>query len=290
MIEFFTDTFRIIADSFIHITFTDIIDILIVSVFIYAVIKLIQNTRAGQLARGIIMIVLLLQLTKLFQLSASAYLLNSCLEFGVLAVIIVFQPELRSALEKVGRKSLNQYLPFANGEDESKAETKTMEMITDITTAVERLAATKTGALIVIERETKLGDIIDTGISIDASTTPELITNIFYNKAPLHDGAMIIKDNRIAASGCFLPLSQKHHDSELGTRHRAGIGMSEVSDAVIIIVSEETGIISMAVDGQLTRRFSPDALTVNLKKLLIKKTDEKKKDFLSNLWKGRVAK
>ncbi len=271
-------------------TFTDFLDILIVAVIIYWVIKLIRNTRAGQLAQGVILILILLLATDLLNLSASEYILNSFLEFGVLAVIIIFQPELRGALERVGRSSLNKFFSFANPEDESKSEAKVTEMITDITTAVERLAATKTGALIVIERETKIGDIIDTGIAVDAATTPELITNIFYNKAPLHDGAMIVRNNRIAAAGCWLPLSQNHLDSELGTRHRAGLGVSEVSDALVIIVSEETGIISMAVEGQLHRRFSPDALVVNLKKILIKKKDEKKKDLLSNLWKGRAAK
>ena len=291
-ISFFKNIINQISSTFKNLTFTfnDFLDILIVAVIIYWVIKLIRNTRAGQLAQGVILILILLLATDLFNLSASEYILNSFIEFGVLAVIIIFQPELRGALEKVGRSSLSKFFSFANPEDESKSESKVNEMITDITTAVERLAATKTGALIVIERETKIGDIIDTGIVVDAATTPELITNIFYNKAPLHDGAMIVRNNRIAAAGCWLPLSQNHLDSELGTRHRAGLGVSEVSDALVIIVSEETGIISMAVEGQLHRRFSPDALVVNLKKILIKKKDEKKKDLLSNLWKGRGSK
>ncbi len=284
------DIFKNIIDAFIYIGFTDIIDIIFVAVFIYLCIKLIKNTRAGQLAQGVIILLIILLAADVLELSASQYILNSFLEFGVLAVIIVFQPELRSALEKVGRKSMNKFFTFANADDAAKYESKVNEMITDITAAVERLSATKTGALIVIERETKIGDIIDTGIAVDAATTPELVTNIFYNKAPLHDGAMIIQNNRIAAAGCWLPLSQNHLDSDLGTRHRAGLGVSEVSDAIVIIVSEETGIISMAVEGQLHRRFSPDALMVNLKKLLIKNTEDKKKDFLSNLWKGRNSK
>lgn len=287
MADFFTS----ISDSFRYIQITDIIDILFVAVFIYLCIKLIKNTRASQLAQGVIILLIILLATELLELSASQYILNSFLEFGVLAVIIIFQPELRSALEKVGRKSMNKFFTFTTAEDAAKNELKVNEMITDITVAVERLAATKTGALIVIERETKIGDIIDTGIAVDAATTPELVTNIFYNKAPLHDGAMIIQNNRIAAAGCWLPLSQNHLDSDLGTRHRAGLGVSEISDAIVIIVSEETGIISMALEGQLHRRFSPDALTVNLKKLLIKSNKEdKKKDFLANLWKGRVSK
>jgi len=291
-IGFFTGIINQVTTTFKNLTFTfnDFLDILIVAVIIYWVIKLIRNTRAGQLAQGVILILILLFATDTFNLSASEYILNSFLEFGVLAVIIIFQPELRSALEKVGRSSFSKFFSFANPEDESKSESKVNEMISDVTTAIERLSATKTGALIVIERETKIGDIIDTGIAIDASTAPELITNIFYNKAPLHDGAMIIRNNRIASAGCWLPLSQNHLDSELGTRHRAGLGMSEVSDALVIIVSEETGIISMAVEGQLHRRYSPDALVVNLKKILIKNRDEKKKDLLANLWKGKSEK
>lgn len=290
MVDFFTDLFKRIHDAFIFIQFTDIIDILFVAVFIYLCIKLFKNTRAGQLAQGVIILMIILLATEILELSASQYILNSFLEFGVLAVIIIFQPELRSALEKVGRQSINKFFTFANSEDAAKYESKVTEMISDITAAVERLSATKTGALIVIERDTKIGDIIDTGIAVDASTTPELVTNIFYNKAPLHDGAMVIRNNRIAAAGCWLPLTQKHLDNDLGTRHRAGLGVSEVSDAIVIIVSEETGIISLAIEGQLHRRFSPDALTVNLKKLLIKKSDEKKKDFFANLWKGRASK
>lgn len=288
--KFFASFFGSIADAFRYIGFTDVIDILVVAVFIYFVIKLVRNTRAGQLAQGVIIVICLLLAAQLLDLSATLYILNSFLEFGILAVIIVFQPEIRSALEKVGRKSMNKVFSFATPEDETKREAGIREMISDITAAVERLSATKTGALIVIERETKLGDIIDKGISLDAAPTPELVTNIFFNKAPLHDGAMIIRNGRIAAAGCWLPLSQNRLDNDLGTRHRAGLGVSEVSDAIVIIVSEETGIISVATDGQLQRRFSPDVLTVNLKKQLIKKTEEKKKDFLSHLWKGKASK
>lgn len=290
MRDFFEGLFNSIVDAFINISFTDIIDILVVTVFIYLIIKLIRNTRAGQLAQGVIIILCLLLAAQALELSASLYILNSFLEFGILAVIIIFQPEIRSALEKVGRKSINKFFSLTNSEDEAGRESKIRDMINDVTVAVERLSATKTGALIVIERETKIGDIIDTGIVVDSATTPELITNIFYNKAPLHDGAMVIQNNRVAAAGCWLPLSQNHLDSELGTRHRAGLGVSEVSDAIVIIVSEETGIISMALDGHLNRRFSPDALVVNLKKLLIKNKDDKKKDFLSHLWKGKASK
>ena len=181
--KFFTDIFNSVVDAFKYIQYTDVLDILIVAVFIYLVIKLIRNTRAGQLAQGVIILLIILLVSDILELSATQYILNSFLEFGVLAVIIIFQPELRSALEKVGRRSINKFFSFT--EDESRDEKKVSDMITDVTAAVERLAATKTGALIVIERDTKIGDIIDTGIAVDAATTPELITNIFYNKAYL---------------------------------------------------------------------------------------------------------
>ncbi len=285
MADFFNNTWNFIVTTITHLSFFDIIDILFVALLVYALIKLLRDTRAAQLIRGIVLILLVLFVAKLLHLSATEYILNSCLEFGVLAVLIVFQPELRSVLEKMGRKST--FGRFAiNGDEESAYEEKTKEMIADVTKAVGNFSATKTGALIVIERQTKLGDIMNTGITIDAGTTPELIMNIFFNKAPLHDGAAIIRNNRLAAAGCFLPLTEKRLDSDLGTRHRAGIGVSEISDAIVIIVSEETGIISIALDGKLTRRVTPDVLSMTLTKLLIANKEEKK-EFLPFLWKGR---
>mgnify|MGYP001056709444 CR=1 FL=1 len=284
MVDFFKNMWSFIATTITHISIFDIVDILLVSVLVYTVIKFARDTRAAQLFKGIILLIILLQVAELLNLSATRYILNSCLEFGVLAVIILFQPELRNVLEKMGRKSFGKII--IGQDEEGKSEESTKEMISNLTKAVSNFSATKTGALIVIERITKLGNIISTGKVLDASTTPELVMNIFFNKAPLHDGAMIIRNNRIIAAGCILPLSDNLNDPELGTRHRAGLGMSENSDAIVIIVSEETGIISTAIDGKLTRRLTPDALANTLTKLLMAKKDEKK-EFLPSLWKGR---
>ena len=160
-------------------------------------------------------------------------------------------------------------------------------MIQSVCDSVANLSATKTGALIVIEHETKLGEIINTGIRLDATPSAELICNVFYPKAPLHDGAMIIRNNKIYAAGCFLPLSTREVGSDLGTRHRAALGVSEISDAIVVVVSEETGIISIANAGRLNRRLTPDALSSYLAQRLAVSDDKKKKDIFSGLWKGR---
>lgn len=160
-------------------------------------------------------------------------------------------------------------------------------MIHSVCDAVANLSATKTGALIVIEHETKLGEIINTGIRLDATPSAELIGNVFYPKAPLHDGAMIIRNNKIYAAGCFLPLSTREVGSDLGTRHRAALGVSEISDAIVVVVSEETGIISIANGGRLNRRLTPDALSSYLTQRLVASEEKKKKDIFSGLWKGR---
>ncbi len=286
MSEFFRNIGIFIQTTVSDFMFKDLLDIAFVSIIAYFVLKFIRDTRAAQLLRGIVLVLLLWQVASLFKLQATQYILNSTLEFGILAILIVFQPELRAVLERIGRKGTIGKIPLLP-HDESDYETQMVKNITAIQDAVSDMSATKTGALIVIERETKLGEIMDTGTRVDAAIVTEVITNIFYPKAPLHDGAMIIRDNRIAAAGCFLPLTTKQVDNGLGTRHRAGIGVSEISDALVILVSEETGIISLAQDGKLQRRLTPDALTGILKKNLLKHDEEGKKSFLSHLWKGR---
>ena len=271
------------AENFIW--WQDTIDIAIVAIIIYFVLKFIRDTRAAQLMKGIGLIIILFQLAKLLNLHATEFILNSTLEFGILAVIIVFQPELRNLLERIGRSGNGKNLPFFAVE-KKQTDAEISEQISNIIDAVSDMSATKTGALIVVERSTKLGEVINTGTSVDAAIVSDVITNIFFPKAPLHDGAMIIRDGRIKAAGCFLPLTTKKLDSDLGTRHRAGIGVSEISDAVVILVSEETGIISVATEGNLQRRLTPDALRVLLTKELGSE-EKKKKDPLSNLWKGR---
>ena len=289
---FFSDVWGFIVSTVSSMTFLDIIDIILVSFLVYIVMKFFRDTRAAFLFKGILLVLILFFLSSVLKLTATNYLIESFLEFGALAIIIIFQPELRSALEKVGRNGLKN-IPLLPFEESSAHESLTAEMIDNVSKAVAYFSATKTGALIVIERSIKLGDIISSGKSIplDSDTTPELIMNIFFNKAPLHDGAMIIRGNRIVAAGCVLPLSESLLEKDLGTRHRAGVGVTEVSDAVAVIVSEETGIISLAVDGKLTRRYTPDILPNALSKLLIKdEAARSKKDVFKDLLKGGKTK
>lgn len=285
MLEFFQSIGEFISNTADNFIWQDFLDIIFVAVIIYYVLKFIRDTRAAQLMKGIAALLILFQIAKALELQATSYLLNSTLEFGILAIIIVFQPELRTLLERIGRtsgKGTNLFIPS----ERKVSEVEVADLIKNIVDAVSNMSATKTGALIVLERSTKLGEVINTGTKVDAAVVCDVILNIFYPKAPLHDGAMIIRNGRINAAGCFLPLSTKALDSDLGTRHRAGVGVSEISDAVVILVSEETGIISVAMEGNLQRRLSPDALRAFLKKEL--GTEEKvKKDPLANLWKGR---
>ena len=207
---------------------------------------------------------------------AMQFLMQNVFQVGVIAVIIVFQPELRSALEKVGAEPFKSLRSI--GESKAGESSQTIAMITSLTEAVCDMSLDKTGALIVIERTTKLGDIIKSGTIINANPTAFLIRNIFFNKAPLHDGAMVIRDNRLYAAGCFLPLSTNGDIiKDLGTRHRAAIGMSENSDAVIVVVSEETGTISIALEGQLKRNFSYNTLKSELVSLLVTENQPQKK-------------
>ncbi len=261
----------------------DVLDILLIAVMVYAVIRFMRDTRAAQLIKGFVILLVVQLVTKYLQLTASYYILSKILEFGILALIIIFQPELRSALERIGRKGISSFASL--GEHSESDDTKAM--IHSVCDAVANLSATKTGALIVIEHETKLGEIINTGIRLDATPSAELIGNVFYPKAPLHDGAMIIRNNKIYAAGCFLPLSTREVGSDLGTRHRAALGVSEISDAIVVVVSEETGIISIANGGRLNRRLTPDALSSYLTQRLVASEEKKKKDIFSGLWKGR---
>ncbi len=249
----------------------DILDIAILSLMIYYVLKFIKDTRAAQLLKGIIILIALLYISQLLKLTGTHFILNKTIEYGMLAMLIVFQPELRSVLETIGRKGLNitkiKKDRMMNFDESDYA-------VDQLCDAVDRLSKTKTGALIVIERETKLGEIIKTGISLDCAIVPELLCNIFFNKAPLHDGAVIIRDFRIHAAGCFLPLTTRSIGNDLGTRHRAAIGISEVSDAVVVVVSEETGIISVACEGDLRRDFTSDTLRTKLKKDMLSSHEE----------------
>ena len=225
----------------------DVLDILIVAFLVYKVLGFIRETRAEQLAKGIVVLVGATLLSNFFDLYTLHWLLSGVMTVGLVALVVIFQPELRRALEHLGR---SRFVNIMNDIDKEDAK----RMVTEMVNAVETMSASRTGALMVIEKEITLNDIVETGTVIDARISAEMIGNVFYEGAPLHDGAMIIRGSRLYAAGCVLPLTQnKELSKELGTRHRAGIGITENSDALVIIVSEETGVISMAQNGVLTR-------------------------------------
>lgn len=251
------------------IKMTDIIDIIIVAFVVYKGCKLIRETRAAQLLKGIVLLLVATQVSGWLHLNAIHYILTNTVQLGLMALLVVFQPELRRALEHVGRKSSTI---FKNGEGEMPSE---YQYIQEITNACRALSQSKTGALIVVERKTKLGEIINTGTPVDACVSSELLQNIFFHNAPLHDGAVIVKDGRIHAAGCYLPLTEDNALSqELGTRHRAAIGMSETADCAVIVVSEETGKISIALAGNLQRSLTPETLYKALAHMFIPETAE----------------
>lgn len=231
-------------------TIFDAIDIFIVSILLYVAYKFIRERRAGKLAFGVLMLIIVELLSEIFNLRTIGFLMENLFQVGIIALIIVFQPELRTALEKVG--GVREYINPVGARD-SKHLAEKVEMICN---AVCDMSLDKTGALIVFERSTKLGDIIKSGTIVNADISVRLIKNIFYKNSPLHDGAMIIRDGRIYSAKCMLPLTTSNQtDSEYATRHRAAIGMSENSDAVVVVVSEQTGIISIAVGGELKRNY-----------------------------------
>lgn len=236
----------------------DIIDILIVSYVIYHLILLLRGTRAIQLLKGIFVVVITWAVSIWFELNTLQWMMNQMFTFGVLAVIIIFQPELRRALEQLGRGKL--FSRTSTDEQEEIAQS-----IGDVIKTAQYLSKRRIGALVVFERNTGLNDYIESGIGLDAEISFELLVNVFIPNTPLHDGAVILRGNRIMAAGCYLPLSENPFISkELGTRHRAGIGMSEVSDAICIVVSEETGQISLVMNGQIVRDIKEESLIAKL--------------------------
>lgn len=243
-----TAFFKKIGTQLLSMSFSDVIDIALLAVVLYYIYRFVRERRAAKLAFGLALLVVLYAVTTLLEMNAMSFLLQNIFQVGLLALIILFQPELRTALEKVGGDPLRSLKNLT----EPKELSEKTKAIDNICIAATDMSRDRTGALIVIERTTRLGDIMKTGVLIDAVVSQSLIKNIFFNKAALHDGAMIISENRIAAAGCFLPLTQNSRISkDKGTRHRAGVGISEVSDAIVIIVSEETGEISLAIGGEL---------------------------------------
>ena len=267
---------------------TDIIDIAFICIVVYLVLKFIRDTRAAQFAKGILIVFVLYQVAAIFNLDATKRIIDEFINFGIIAILIIFQPELRSMLEKIGRKGFTKIFSISSAEDRKLRNSRIFEVIKAVVEASTDLSATKTGALMVIERDTKLGETINSGTIINADPAVAMIKNIFFPKAPMHDGAMIIRDEKIFAAGCFLPLSNSKMDEDLGTRHHAALGMSEVSDAIIVVVSEETGNISVAMDGRLQRGLTPEALSQLIRTNLL--LEEEKKDMVSNIKKKRNAK
>ena len=240
-----------ILDALRGVKFTDFIDILILAALLFYIYRFIRNRRAGRLAIGLLFVVAVMLLSVALNLKALKFVLQNFYQVGMIAIIVIFQSDLRAALERFGTTPIKG-LKSLNAGDMKKI----VEMADVLSEAADALARTRTGALIAIERNTKLGEYLGQGVILNAEMSSPLLRNIFVNKAPLHDGAVIIRDRRIYAAGCYLPLSGKDVNKDLGTRHRAALGLSEVSDAVVIVVSEETGTISIAVDGELERNFN----------------------------------
>lgn len=270
MLEFFATIWEYIRMFFASINpITSLVDILFVAFVIYSLIKLIRDSRAEQLIKGIVVLVLAYLLAVLLDLRTVSFLLEKLFNNGLVLLVVVFQPELRRALEHAGYSRFTRNL-FRFGKTDDEIVKRWEVTIEAACSAAELLQKQRMGALMVFERDVRLGDIIDTGTALGATASPELIGNIFFNKAPLHDGAMILRDGKICAAGCILPLTDNLElSSELGTRHRAAVGMSENSDAVVVVVSEETGTISVARGGNLLRGFDRNSLHELLERELL---------------------
>lgn len=246
----------------------------ILSYLVYKIIYLVKETRAWQLLKGIIIILVATELSRMLQLKTISFLLQNTLSILAIAVIVLFQPELRRGLEQIGRSKFKDIFSF----DDSDERIRVTAAIEEIVKACTELSKEYVGALIVIERETKIGEIIKTGVNMNSNVSAELLQNIFTPNTPLHDGAVIIREDKIMAASCYLPLTDNQNLSkELGTRHRAALGISEISDSISIVVSEESGKISVALNGGLTRNLTPDTLRKALNKNLLEKYKTNKK-------------
>ena len=285
------DTFVALLHTF---SLSDALDVLLVSFIIYNGIKLIRETRAEQLVKGIIILMGVYAASVVIHLNMMRTLLDYFFNFTIIALLVIFQPEIRRALEQIGRSKLGgKYWFQISSEEAEKALQKKRKCLNAVVEASGKFQKSKTGALMVFEMQTKLGDIIDTGTIVNAEPSVPLIGNIFWNKAPLHDGAMVIRDGVIYAAGCILPLTKSDTVSvDLGTRHRAAIGMSENSDAVVVVVSKETGQISIAVNGVLTRNYTRETLQSALEALLLPEENangEKRTSRIPSIRRGRKS-
>ncbi len=267
-----------------QITITDIIEIIIIAFIIYTVLVWIKDTRAWTLLKGILVIAALALIAVVLDLKTILWIASKTLNVGIIALVIIFQPELRKALEQLGRKKIITGI-FTFDDNKGKGERFSNKTVNELVRATFELAKAKTGALIVIEQDMILTDYEETGIAIDSVISSQLLINIFEHNTPLHDGAVIVRNDRVVAATCYLPLSDNMQiNKELGTRHRAGVGISEVTDSFTIIVSEETGSVSVAVGGDLIRNIDGDALRNKLE--YMRRTTMDIKQF--RLWKGRL--
>ena len=268
--EWLTHIFRL----FTLFSFYDVLDIACLTLVIFSIYQFIKERRAGKLAIGVGILFVFLIVCEILNMHAMQFILDYVFQSGIVVLAIIFQPELRSALEKMGAFSIKGIKNIG----ETRGGTPTTTLIEDFTDAIFDLAKTKTGALVVFERNTKLGEIILTGTVVNAQFSGNLLKNIFFNKAPLHDGAVIIRSNRIHSAACILPLeSDGDLFKDLGTRHRAAIGISEVSDCVAVVVSEETGIVSIAHEGNIYRNFTKSSMKSTLQDYLVKSSADQKK-------------
>jgi diadenylate cyclase len=255
---------RYVIGVITEMKFVDLVDIVILSIILFYVYKFIRQRRAVRLARGLLIVLVVMLLSVIFNMRALNFILENFFQVGMIAIIVIFQSDLRAALERFGSTKIKDFRGLS--ESDAKAIVASAEIIAE---AADALAKTKTGALIVIERSTKLGEHLSHGVILNADMSSLLIRNVFFNKAPMHDGAMIIRDRRVYAAGCYLPLSNADVNKDLGTRHRAALGLSEVSDAIVVVISEETGTISIAIDGELERGFDAMSLKSEILKLLL---------------------
>ncbi len=268
----------------------DILDICLIAFILYNGIKLIRETRAFQLVKGLILLGVVYMIISLIGMQASSYVFRLVFQNIFIVLIILFQQEIRQVIEKVGTSKITSLSLFLKGNNVERHEI-VGDAIIEIGKAVQQMSDTKTGALIVMEKEQLLGDVIKTGTAVDAKISHELIGNIFYPKSPLHDGAAIVRNGRLLCAGCVLPLTKNTDiSSELGTRHRAALGMSEQSDAIVVVISEETGVVSVALNGELTRNLTEFELREKLMEYLLENSADKSANegnFVKKFFKGR---
>lgn len=270
--ELVSDLLSFTAVQLANISFTDVVDILTMTALLMMVHKFIRRRRTGRLIIGIVIWMALFTLGRLFNLYTVSFLFGYIFQAGIIALVVIFQPELRMALERVGEEPLRSLKGLGEGSSAHDAHL----WIRDVCEAVADMSRSRTGALIVFERSSKLSDVVQSGIEVDAKISPYLIRNIFFNKSPLHDGAVVVREGRVFAAGCLLPLTRRSDiDQDLGTRHRAAIGMTEVSDAFVLVVSEETGKISVAEQGAITRDITAQSLKVLLTEMFVTIKDKK---------------